>query len=250
VSFSRALVVSLVASSIWLPGVSAKTAVSACTEDLGGAAVSGPGPTASWRAGLADRTVIFDRVPSDRGHRGRPLTSLAAPWLLVLQAPRAAGGRCFVRVRLPWRPNNVAGWVDARNVVVQKNRWRIEISTSRRTLTVYRSGRPVQMTRAVVGAPSTPTPDGLFAVTWADRGNPSDFLGSWVLELTGHSDALRRFEGGDATVGIHGRGGASLVDPLGSARSHGCVRISNASIARLVRMVGAGNLPGTPVRIS
>jgi hypothetical protein len=35
------------------------------------------------------------------------------------------------------------------------------------------------------------------------------FLGSWILPLTAHSDALRRFEGGDGTAGIHGPGGAS-----------------------------------------
>jgi lipoprotein-anchoring transpeptidase ErfK/SrfK len=102
----------------------------------------------------------------------------------------------------------------------------------------------------VVGKPSTPTPLGLFAVTWAIRWHPSDFLGSWVLELTAHSNVLQRFDGGDGTVGIHGRGGTSLLDPLGTARSHGCVRLANGSIDWLVKTIGADGLPGTPVQIT
>jgi hypothetical protein len=46
-------------------------------------------------------------------------------------------------------------------------------------------------------------------------------LGSWVLELTARGNVLQRFDGGDGTVGIHGR-----------------------------HTVGAGQLPGTPVEVS
>jgi lipoprotein-anchoring transpeptidase ErfK/SrfK len=60
---------------------------------------------------------------------------------------------------------------------------------------------------------------------------------------------LQRFDGGDGTVGIHGRGGASLVDPLGSARSHGCIRLANDAVDWLVRRIGVSRLPGTPVDI-
>ncbi len=101
----------------------------------------------------------------------------------------------------------------------------------------------------VVGRPSTPTPHGLFAVLWAIRWHPDDFLGSRVLELTAHSNVLRRFEGGDGEVAIHGRGGSSLLDPLGSARSHGCIRLANPAIDLLVGKIGAGRLPGTPVTV-
>jgi lipoprotein-anchoring transpeptidase ErfK/SrfK len=173
-----------------------------------------------------------------------------APWLLIVARPRAADHRCWVRVRLPWRPNDATGWVDARKVFIERTRWRIAISTARRTLTLFRSGARVRTVRVVVGKPGTPTPAGLFAVAWAIRWHPGDFLGSWVLELTAHSDVLQRFDGGDGTVGIHGRGGASLLDPLGSARSHGCIRLSNDAISRLVRRIGVNYLAGTPVRIN
>jgi lipoprotein-anchoring transpeptidase ErfK/SrfK len=168
---------------------------------------------------------------------------------LVISSPRAAVDRCWLRVRLPWRPNHASGWVDASSVTVERTPWRIEVSRRWRTLTLYKAGARAGRVRVVVGKPSTPTPAGLFAVTWAIRWHPSDFLGSWVLELTAHSEVLRRFDGGDGTVGIHGRGGASLLDPLGSARSHGCIRLSNQAISWLVRRIGAHQLPGTPVDV-
>ena len=103
--------------------------------------------------------------------------------------------------------------------------------------------------QVVVGAPGTATPVGLFSIVGAWGSPPGAFLGSWILPLTAHSDTLQHFEGGDGTVGIHGRGGASLLDPLGSARSHGCIRLANAAIDWLVRKVGAGRLAGIPVSV-
>lgn len=81
------------------------------------------------------------------------------------------------------------------------------------------------------------------------RWRPADFFGAWVIGLTAHSDVLAHFDGGDGRVGMHGRGGASLRDPLGTARSHGCIRLANADISTLVRLVGAAQLPGVPVRV-
>ena len=101
----------------------------------------------------------------------------------------------------------------------------------------------------VVGKPSTPTPEGLFSIIGAWASPPNAFVGSWILALTAHSDVLQQFDGGDGTVGIHGRGGASLLDPLGSASSHGCIRVDNSSIDWIVGSIGAGALPGIPVRV-
>lgn len=173
-----------------------------------------------------------------------------APWLLVLARPHESNNRCWLKVRLPWRPNTAAGWINADLVVVGKTPWRIAVSTANRTLTLFDAGKSVRTVSVVVGKPSTPTPTGLFSIAWAIPWHPTDFLGSWVLELTAHSDVLQRFDGGDGTVGIHGRGGTSLLDPLGSARSHGCIRLANDSIDWLVAKVGAGGLPGTPVQVS
>jgi lipoprotein-anchoring transpeptidase ErfK/SrfK len=98
-----------------------------------------------------------------------------------------------------------------------------------------------------VGKPSTPTPAGRFAVLSVTPNDPNTFDGAWVLALTAESDALQRFGGGPGRIGLHGRGGASLADPLGSAASHGCIRFANAAVRWIVAAVGASNLPGVPV---
>ena len=167
--------------------------------------------------------------------------------MLVLGATRAPDGRCWVRVRLPVRPNTASGWLQAERVRLRPTAWSIAVSRAKRRLTVLRGGRVVRRLSVVIGAPATPTPTGLFAIIGAWRSQPNAFLGSWILPLTAHSDALQEFDGGDGTVGVHGRGGASLLDPLGSARSHGCIRLANSAIDWLVHSIGAAELAGMPV---
>jgi lipoprotein-anchoring transpeptidase ErfK/SrfK len=237
-------------ATVALPVAGAQASPGTCSTVLGRAAVGGPTNSTAWRAEVERRTPVFDRLPRGRLRASGWLAPADAPWVLIVARPRAADQRCWVRVRLPSRPNDAAGWVSANSVLLQPTRWRIEVSSARRTLTLLRAGVPVRTVSVVVGKPSTPTPVGLFAITWAIPWNANDFLGSWVLELTAHSDILQRFDGGDGTVGLHGRGGASLLDPLGSASSHGCVRLANSAIDWLVSTVGANRLPGTPVQIT
>jgi len=221
-----------------------------CANVLGRASVAGPTRSAAWRAEIEASTAVFYSLPGKSVRPSRWLAPTDALWLLVVARPRVADDGCWLQLRLPWRPNDASGWVNATNVVVEQTPWRIEISTARRTLTLLRAGAPVRTVSVVVGKPSTPTPVGLFAIVWAIPWYPNDFLGSWVLELTAHSDILQQFDGGDGTVGIHGRGGASLLDPLGSALSHGCIRLANKAIDWLVGRVGEDELLGTPVQIS
>jgi lipoprotein-anchoring transpeptidase ErfK/SrfK len=152
-----------------------------------------------------------------------------------------------VKVRVPARPNDASGWLDAKQVSLARTRWSIAISRARREITVYRAGVAVRRAGIVVGAPETPTPSGLFSIVGAWRSRPGGFLGSWILPLTAHSHVLQEFGGGDGRIGIHGRGGASLFDPLGSAASHGCVRLANPTIEWLVRGIGAAQLAGIAV---
>lgn len=122
----------------------------------------------------------------------------------------------------------------------------ITVNERARLVTIYRDGRRVRRFRAVVGKPSTPTPAGLAAIYERDpQPDPTAFLGPWAIPLTALSEALHSFEGGPGRIAIHGRDGASLLDPLGSARSHGCVRIDNAPITWM-----AHHIPrGTPVQV-
>ena len=65
----------------------------------------------------------------------------------------------------------------------------------------------------------------------------------FALALSARSDALRHFEGGPGQIAIHGT--ARLRGALGTASSHGCVRLAGPAVAWL-----AANVPaGAPVRI-
>jgi hypothetical protein len=215
----------------------------------GTSSVGRPAAGVAWRARLIGRTPLWSSGPA-RNHKSRgSVVPSEAPWLLVLGAARDRLGRCWVRVRLPSRPNDATAWVNADRVVLRSTLWRIVVSRRARSISVYRGGHRVRRFRVVVGKPATPTPHGLFSIVGVWRWHPADFLGSYILPLTAHSNVLQDFGGGDGRVGIHGRGGASLLDPLGAARSHGCIRLSNRAIDWIVRTVGADDLPGIPVSV-
>ena len=203
----------------------------------------------AWRAELLGPTPVYRRTSRAGMRRAGTVTPVAAPRLLAAGAARDRRGRCWVKVRLPSRPNAAAGWVKAGRVGLARTRWRIIVRLRTRVLLLYRGGHVRRRARIVVGAPGTPTPTGVFSIVGAWRSSPGGFLGSWILPLTAHSGVLQEFGGGDGRVGIHGRGGSSLLAPLGSAASHGCIRVSNGPIGAIVRAVGVGALPGIPVRV-
>lgn len=238
----------LVAAGLCLGARSASATLSCKGGSASGSVVGSPTRKVAWRAQLLGPTAVYGGVWR-AGRRTRiSVRPAQASWLLVLAA-RPHDGRCWVQVRLPWRPNDASGWIEASQVILRPTTWRIVVSIASRSLSLYRRGSLLRRFQVVVGEPSTPTPLGLFSIIGAWRSPSTAFLGSWILPLTAHSNVLHQFEGGEGTIGIHGRGGASLLDPLGSADSHGCVRLENSSIDWLVGRIGAGALPGIPVRV-
>ena len=168
-------------------------------------------------------------------------------WLLVLGCTADTHGRTWLRVQLPVRPNGADGWIRADFALLARTRYEVEVSTGHATVRVFRDGVLIRRARAVIGAPATPTPHGLFAVyDPVPQPDPGRFVGPWVIHLTAHSDVLDDYGGGPGRVAIHGRAGASLRTPLGAAASHGCIRVDNAVVSWLARTVP----DGSPVRIT
>lgn len=190
--------------------------------------------------------LIYDRTPVYKDPEGKlkskvsnNLHSSSRARLLVLK--RSDDG-AWLRVRLPNRPNGNKGWIEASRVHLLETSYRVVVDRSERRLTLYRNNKVIASSGVVVGAPATPTPLGKFAL-W-DRYRPSNNLRPWVLELTAHSEKLRRYEGGEGRVALHGMRG-SLQVPLGSAASHGCVRLPDRMINLLARRLSLG----TPITI-
>ncbi len=170
----------------------------------------------------------------------------AQPMILMVLESVVRDGRRWLRVRLPTRPAGQYGWIPYDHTVVGQAHWWINVNRARRLVRVYHYGHRVRRFRAVVGAPRTPTPKGLAAIYERNRQpDPKQFLGPWAVALTLTSKVLQEFDGGPGRIGIHGRAGASLADPIGTARSHGCVRVDNDDITWVAK-----RLPqGTPVLV-
>ena len=67
--------------------------------------------------------------------------------------------------------------------------------------------------------------------------------GPFALALSAHSNVLRTFEGGSGQIAIHGI--ENLDGVLGTASSHGCVRLADKDI----RWLAAHIAPGVPVDV-
>ena len=170
----------------------------------------------------------------------RPLTG-GQTILPVVGHLTTADGLRWLRVLVPGRPNGMKGWISRRATTLTTTSWRLVVKTSRRRVLVYRRGRLVRRFAAIVGAPSTPTPHGRFFVEESVRMLPGAAGGPFALALSARSNVLQEFEGGPGQIAMHGV--ANLGGTLGTAASHGCVRLANRAISWLAWRIA----PGTPI---
>lgn len=208
--------------------------------------IAPPNPKVSW----AGRLLVVATARANPGPGGKPLRLLqpiaplgAGPVWLQVRGVKVVAGKRWVKVLMPVRPNGSTGWIRASDMVFRPVRSRIEVDVSSRRLTVYRDGRKKRSFTVAVGTDKNPTPTGRFALAEIiPTGDPKAFLGPIVMPITGFSNTLNEFAGGNGRVAIHG---TSLPELIGQAVSHGCIRMRNADITRLSGMVSGG----TPVNI-
>jgi len=214
-----------------------------------------PGDAAAVRA-LALPGTLLARVdePSLDVHSApgtaRPFMRLDGtnPWrqrlrLLVLNDAVDDDGGVWLRVQLPIWPNGQAGWVSAADLGLSAPSERIVVDLSERRLLRVRDGEVLSSLAVAIGKASTPTPTGRYVI-WAkvDTGRPSGPYGSYILGLSGFSEAIHPSDWpGLPRLAIHGTDDPS---DAGRAVSSGCVRVPNELIRRL------RDVPmGTPVLI-
>jgi lipoprotein-anchoring transpeptidase ErfK/SrfK len=154
-----------------------------------------------------------------------------------------AGGVAWLRVMLPGRPNSSSGWIAEAGTHELVTAWHIVVDLGARRVSIYREGTVARSFQAVVGKPSTPTPSGQFFVEETLQMASTEPGGPFALALSARSNALQEFEGGPGQIAIHGRD--NLGGTIGTAASHGCVRVTTANDDWLATNIG----PGTPVTI-
>jgi lipoprotein-anchoring transpeptidase ErfK/SrfK len=203
-------------------------------------AIGGPGLAyAAYAKGrLAARTSPRGKVVRSFGRRNpngvRTVFGVASVVLDRTCRPRG------YEVQLPIRPNGSTGFVSLRKVELRPVRTRVEVDLGAHRLTLYRDGDRVLRTTIGIGAEYTPTPTGSYYVNQMLRAdNPGGVYGPAAIGISAYSPTLRDWKQG-GPIAIHGTNAPSSV---GRSVSHGCIRVQNAVLLRLYRIVS----PGSPV---
>ncbi len=151
----------------------------------------------------------------------------------------------WLHVYLPTRPNDATGWIKTSDVTVsQPLEYQIKVSLADKKLWLLKNGAVQFEEPAAIGTDENPTPTGTFYYTdpLDLKTQPGTAYGVFAIGLSGHSNTLSEFAGGDGQIAVHGTNDPGTI---GTPVSHGCVRVNNDVITKLAA------LPlGTPVVIT
>ncbi|MCX6387499.1 MAG: L,D-transpeptidase [Solirubrobacterales bacterium] len=213
---------------------------------------SAAGSTASFSTALhgPHAARINTTVPAFKTPGGKRIATLqpdtpltGGPSVFPIARTKTFDATDWLGVLLTGRPNGRLAWIPASSATVIRLHWRIRVDLSNRALAVFRDGKLVRRLRVVIGTKDTPTPTGHFHVVERVRLGTYWSRTGWALALSAFSNVLKHFDGGDGQVAIHARG--TLDGALGSASSHGCIRLRNQDAAWMAHRI----TNGTPVDI-
>ncbi|MFJ4076370.1 L,D-transpeptidase family protein [Curtobacterium sp. NPDC089991] len=205
-----------------------------------------PGPTRS--AGPTDAVdapasttvaaVRGDSVPVSSTPGGTATTTLSNPQQsgapLVFRVVDQEDG--WAQVQLAQRPNGSTGWVPTSAVTLTEDPYAIVVTRAENTLDLYKDGKVVDSYPVATGTGGTPSPTGRFALTELLAPTNSGY-GPYAYGTTAFSDVLNSFGGGPGQIGLHGTDDSSSI---GTAASHGCIRMHNADISALAELLPLG----------
>jgi hypothetical protein len=155
----------------------------------------------------------------------------------TLAVTRELSGRGY-RVMTTVLPNRRTGWVDAGSGALRLTRARVsvDVDLSTRLLSVRKGSRVLRRFRVGIGAATSPTPVGRFAITDKLRGSEfSAAYGCCILALTGHQTNLPQGWTGGDRISVHGGSTAGAV-------SAGCIHASTQDLVYLMRSAPLGAL--------
>ena len=202
-----------------------------------------PDPRTTSRVAVAVSAGIDVFPTADSFTRDRIIFGLqdsGAPTVFLVVAEQADR----YQVQLPIRPNGTTGWIERRTVKTFTHAFRIQVGLNAHEIVVTNGSAEVLRARIGVGRTAAPTPGGTYYTTQLLKTpNPNGAYGPYAYGLSGFSETLASFGGGEAVIGLHG---TNRPDLLGGDVSSGCIRLANADITYL-----AGLLPiGVPVVIT
>jgi lipoprotein-anchoring transpeptidase ErfK/SrfK len=150
----------------------------------------------------------------------------------------------WVEVHLPSGPTHRTGWVAREDVALSRHRFRIEVSRSTHTLTLY-TGEVVALTAPIaLGPDAPPAGEHLFIKDLVKSPNPASPYGAYAYGLSGSDNELGDFTSGSGVVAVHGTGDPSS---LGGEVPYGAIAVGDDIVTRFVDTIG---IPlGTPVDV-
>jgi lipoprotein-anchoring transpeptidase ErfK/SrfK len=224
----------LVLAAVALAAVPASAQAMSVARSVGGAELTGPTEARSAPSLSAPTLGAIDDTTPYTG------STMVLP---VVSHKVDSSGRQWLQVRIPYRSKVPMAWIPASDTVARSLTFHLVVELGARRLDVFHYGRLIHEFPVVVGKPSTPTPSGQFFIVERVRMYSSWADGQWALATSDYSNVLQEFEGGDGQIALHAK--AELVGTLGTAVSHGCVRLADGVAAEL-----AGEIPnGTPLTI-
>jgi hypothetical protein len=157
--------------------------------------------------------------------------------LRLLGSARREASGLWQRVSLAVLPNGTTGWVPRSELggstFVDT---RLVVDRARFRATLFRDDVAVFSAPVGVGNPSWPTPRGEFYIRDVLTRYRSPTYGPIAFGTSARSPVLTDWPAG-GYIGIHGTNRPGLI-PGGI--SHGCIRMRNADILRLVRLMPIG----------
>jgi lipoprotein-anchoring transpeptidase ErfK/SrfK len=184
--------------------------------------------------------VVYDdeALTVEKTRLANPIES-GAPLVFLVDQQRDD----VLQVLLPIRPNGSTGWVRAADVDVARNPYHVTVTLSSFELTLRKDGEVVEQYPVGLGKADVPTPGGRFYIKeLLQPPNPNGAYGPYAYGLSGFSNVLESFNGGEGVIGIHGTNDPSSI---GQQSSHGCIRMNNDDVTALVQILPLG----TPVEI-
>lgn len=164
--------------------------------------------------------------------------------LVLVLARTKHRGTTWLKVRLPILPNNQVGWVVADDLSTLRvvHTW-LKVDRASHRITLVRNGRKIFGAPVGVGKPESPTPAGQFYIRDKLTGfGPNTIYGPLAFGTSAKSAVLTDWPRG-GVIGIHGTNEPELIP---GDISHGCIRMHNADITRLSKLLPMG----TPLTIS
>ena len=162
---------------------------------------------------------------------------------MVVWAERISRDGRWGLVELPYVWPRREGWIKLPGLRRSTTSVEVRIDLSRHRVTVFRRSEPVFGFRAAIGAPVSPTPPGEYVVTDRIPFARGGYLGSFAFGISGIQPNLPPGWSGGNQLAIHGTNAPSSI---GRSVSAGCVRVSEAALARLKPLLRLG----TPVLIT